>query len=509
MGSSAAEEHLKKIATPIRLMQHVAPTILGYEFAAPEFLLYAENRVLEAVMSPEQRFVMITVPPRHSKSTTFGVGLAAWYLGLFPHHQVIYTSYGEDIASNTGAATRDIHAQYGKELFGRGVSKSAYSSTDWKIEGHQGGMLSVGANGPITGKAGNLVIVDDLYKGPEDANSLANRTKILDWFDQVVRTRIEPGGTLIMMFTRWREDDLIGTLVERGKQEGFAGDHWELINFPAICVAPDEDAVKDGNFDLDLWVDAIDRRPGDALWPMRYPVKVLEQIRANNVGVFNAMYQGDPQPSKGSMFPRDKWRRWSGAPPECGQRIRIWDLAASENAGDWTVGELWGKALDGKMVLLDMERDRLNGDAVSDLVAATALRDGPEVKIYIEQERSGSGKGLVSLYQRLLRGYNVEGVRPEGDKVERTKPYSIIQQRGECIIPETFLHERAFLQEHERFGKGNGHDDCVDPGTYAVQKLIAAGLGTMFIPSLEGGIPDMDNETQMLIAALMFGGAYR
>ncbi len=476
------QEHLRKIATPLRLMQTVGKPELGYEVQTPPHLLYLEGRILEAVMDREhQRFIIVTLPPRHSKTSTIGVGLPAWYLGMFPDDQVIYASYAEDFAVKQGRKVRDLHTHHGLRLFGRGVSKDAFAAADWKLEGAQGGMLSAGNGGPITGVGGNLVIGDDLIKNARDANSEAEKAALIEWYDEVLRTRLEPGGTLILFFTRWRVDDLIGTLLERMGAEGWTGDEYEVINLPALATLPDEiDPAEDPDAAAE-WTDVLGRHVGEALWPERYPAPLLHQMRANKADTFQAMFQGDPRVKEGGMFPRDKWRFYTAdAVPEASRRLRIWDLAASEASGDWTVGALWGTTDDGRLVLYDVQRFRKDPSGVQQTVVSTAARDTAAVPILIEEERAGAGKTVVALYTKALRGFNVEGVRPEGDKELRAKPYSTIVHNGDVWLPSEAPWLEAFLSEHEGFPKMR-HDDMVDTGSYATQKLVAIGETTMLM----------------------------
>ena len=468
---------LSRIATPTAVGLQLNKQALGFDYTVPPHIAYIERRVLDAVLDPKPRFLIVTMPPRHAKSFTIGRLLPLWHIGLFPEKQVIYASYSDEIAADTGSWVKDAMTHFGPSLFGRGVSTGKASAAIWRMQGYSvGGMISVGRGSAITGRPGHLIIGDDLIKNPREANSAAERRALLDWYDEVLRTRLEPGGTIILFFTRWRVDDLIGTLIERQESEGWRGDQYEVINLPALAVPP----IELDEEEREAWRDVLGRAAGDALWPERFDVETLRQLEANNPHSFEAMYQGNPKPGKGGWFERDKWRFRDVAQLEADgeivKRVRVWDLAATKDGGDQTVGALWGLLRDGTFGVLDLIRVRLNGDEVLSLVQRTARVDGNAVKIMIEQEKAGSGKALIDIYRRRLRGFIVEPAVPRGDKETRAKPYNMEQAAGRVWLPVGAPWIDAWRDQHEAFTRTT-HDDMVDTGSYATEELVAKGGG--------------------------------
>lgn len=466
---------LQRVATPTAVGFQLGRKALGFQMQAPPHVLYVERKVVEAIVDPAQRFLLVTMPPRHGKSVTMARLTPLWYTGLFPDNQVIYATYSDDFSKRQGAWVRDIKKAYGPTLFGHGVSPTESASSAWRNDGYIGGMLSVGRGGAITGEPGHLIIGDDLIKNPEEANSTAMRKALLSWFDEVLRIRLEPGGTIILFFTRWRIDDLIGSLIERSETEGWTGDRWEVINLPALAEPPR--GLELSEEELEEWRDVLGRKYGEALWSDRYPREVLLQLRMNNPETFQSMFQGDPRPSEGGWFNRTKWRYFDST-PDLRRTVRIWDLAASESDGDWTVGAKWGLGVDGNLYVLDVIRRRLSGNDVMDLVRDTARADGIATTVYIEQERAGAGKALLSIYKAKMRGFNVLPLQPKGDKESRAKPYNNEQSGGRVLLPVGADWLVKWIDEHESFGKTR-HDDQVDSGSYAVELFLADGGGSM------------------------------
>lgn len=264
-------------------------------------------------------------------------------------------------------------------------------------------------------------------------------------------------------------DDLTG-MIQRTQAEQEGGDPWEEIRLPAIAEAP---KPPDGAPDdwLENWRDVMGRRPGEALWPEVWPEKKLLQIKASILGSdWDSLYQQNPTPAEGGMFKVDSWRTAPAAPP--GLRLcRAWDLAATDGAGDWTVGALVGMDADNRVYVLDIQRFQLEAAAVKREVLRVAKADGKLVPIRIEQERAGAGKAQVSDFKRLLIGYDVRGRKPEGTKEQRAAPYAAQQQDGNVILVNSGTWGPKFIEEHRVFPKGR-HDDQVDAVSSAFDELV-------------------------------------
>lgn len=232
---------------------------------------------------------MVFQPPRHGKSLLISAHYPAWHIGTHPDHRVIVTSHTQSLAARFAGMARDLLTQWGPTHFGVYVDPDHRARGDWQLRGFAGGLLAAGIGGPITGSGANLFIIDDPVKNDEEAISVTYRERVWNWWEATASTRLEPGGIVAVMQTRWHEDDLAGRLLkEEGRIE--EGGRWKVLSLPAI--AEDDDPMG--------------REPGEALWPERWPIEALEQIRQNKTPYWwGAMYQQTP-----GLFGEASW------PPE-------------------------------------------------------------------------------------------------------------------------------------------------------------------------------------------------
>jgi hypothetical protein len=238
---------------------------------------------VEAGQSPRLRIAM---PPRHGKSKITSETYPAWVSGRHPDWRCILTSYEADFAATWGRKARDLVEQYGDRYFGIHVRSDSKAADRWDLEGHDGGMSTAGVNGPITGKGAHVLIIDDPVKDAKDANSETFRRRSQDWYRSTAYTRLEPGGGVILIQTRWHEEDLSGYVAKLADE---TGERWTTLCLPALA--------EEG--------DPLGRRPGDPLWPDRYGLDDLLRIR-KTLGSYwwSALYQQRPQPAEGGTFKR-------------------------------------------------------------------------------------------------------------------------------------------------------------------------------------------------------------
>lgn len=419
--------------------------------------------IVEAVAGRGPRFVVIHCPPRHGKSELISHRTPAWYLGMFPDRQVMLASYEASFAQTWGRKARDLLEEHGEGLYGVEVRADARAADRWYTA--KGGVMAAsGIGGRFTGMGADLLIIDDPVKNAEEARSTTIRAKHIDWWQSTAATRLHPGAVVIVLMTRWHENDLGGYLLSKGSEE--VDEPFVEIRLPAIA--------EDG--------DRLGRARGEALWPARYDLDKLQQIR-QTVGSYwwSAMYQGRPVPEGGGMFKRDWFGTLPTAPAGDAHAIRwvrYWDLAATEQQGgnepDWTVGALVGRSPAGQYIVADVQRVRLTPMGVERLIAQTAHRDGKHVQVWVEQEPGSSGKIVIDHFQRtVLPGFAVRGSRSTGSKVVRADPVSAHAEAGNVLLVNAPWNE-AFLWEHEQFPHGS-HDDQVDALSGAFGVLADAG----------------------------------
>lgn len=314
---------------------------------APHHRLIARH--LEAVERGDVTRLMITMPPRHGKSMLASEFFPAWYMGRNPDHYVVTATYAQELADDFGRKVKNqIEDDSFRGIFpGVGLSDDSRSAKRFHVSGSYGGFehetrqrgafYAVGVGGPLTGRGAHLLLIDDPVKNREDAESEVMRKKTKDWYTSTAYTRLMPGGRIVVIQTRWHEDDLSGWLQAEHTHEG-----WTILNLPAISDA------------------------GDALWPEQYPLEDLERIkRALPSRDWTALYQQRPSPETGDYF-KLEWLHYVDPihiPPTSSMMVYGGsDYAVTADGGDYTVHAVIGVASDGRMYLLDLWRAQASSD---------------------------------------------------------------------------------------------------------------------------------------------------
>lgn len=489
----ATLDEWRKKATPAHLAVYATkdlPDDSDMKWKPYRHHLFMNDLLVDAATDRSRRFVNLSVSVRAGKSLLTTLYFAVWYLGMYPDKRVAIITHSGEFAKQWGEMTRDLFKRVGPELWGLKVSEASASKTLWNIEGRKGGLIALGRGAAIEGQGIDLAILDDLLD-QQAADSPTEMRKAWEWYQEGLRPRLMPGSTTVMVMSRWRVDDPAGRVEEQMK-ENPDGDRWETIHLPAIAECP-----KDEN--PETWRDDLGRKDGEALWPEVWPVEDLMQIKASiDSMVWESRYQQNPSPREGGMFKVDAWMRRPAAPDGL-QLVRCWDLAATKDGGDWTAGVLMGRDHEDRFYVLDVQRFRLDGNEVKKQVLATARSDGKGVLIRIEQERAGAGKAQIADYTRLLIGYNVKGVRPEGTKEQRAAPYAAQQQDGNVYLVNSMAWEKQFVEEHRTFPRGK-HDDTCDAAAGAFDEL-----NQMVPASIESGT---DMSTDQIFGLLTGSNPY-
>lgn len=506
--SDAAGEHLRRIALPSLVGAALGPEIFGAPYVIYPWIAYMERRCLEAIMDEtHERIIIINAPPQTGKSSYIGLFLPFWLTGMFPHKKLMYLAYSDEFSEAKGKEVRQLHYRYGKELFGSEIDRDFDTGKQWRLKGYSGGMLSAGLGGGVTGKPGDIILIDDLLKNAEEARSEATkRNHIAEW-DGTIARRMQPGTTVIIIATRWAEDDLSGTLKARSMEEGYDGPEIEFIEFPAFAE-PEAD-VDLTPAEKETFRDIIGREYGEVLdcrfsrIEGRAPRDFFEKTKSSmDPYAWEAMYQQHPSIREGGLFPKSSWvyeprSTW----PVMEEMVRVWDLAATEGGGDYTVGTKVGRGTDRRFYVMDIQRFRKGAGGVQDMIELQASIDGYNTAIQIEEEKGGSGKTSTEFFKRLLPMHNVTAAKAEGDKVSRVMPGAAMQNRLQVVLPpETeapwvipFVSECSKLMAD---GRGPKNDDQIDTYGYAMMKLVGRSGAALWIPGQgSGGFdPDGDDE---------------
>lgn len=417
-------------------------------------LRYISTRIASGVARGNGRFI-VSAPPRHGKSQLSSIYTPAWALERYPQYKTILTGYGAELTTGFSRQVRDIFTDIDNHsLLNTRIRKDA-SRTEAFLTEQGGGVYAVGLGGAITGRGANILLIDDYIKEIKEALSQAYRDYIWNWFVTTAFTRLEPGGTCIIVATRWHSDDLIGRILEE-----FPG-QWEYIEIPAIATAGD----------------ILGRPVGAPLFPERYPLERLEELRSTLGTIFfEALFQQRPVDESKKItdsqwlktieeadIPDREWEdmRWA----------RVWDLAATEGGGDYTAGAKIGYSRKyNRTVIANIKRGQWSPQEIEKKVRDTALDDGTEVKVYIEQEPGSSGLHLVSHYaNNVLPEFFVEGVPAVNQKLIRAQPLLAAAEGGNVYLLKGPWNE-AFTKEFDSF-PGGENDDQVDTAAAGYQKL--------------------------------------
>ncbi len=422
--------------------------------------------VLQRVANGSVKRLLIQLPPRHSKSEMVSRLFSSYYLKKNPSHFVGICSYSSELSYTLSRAARENYLEAG------GVIKDDVFAVKHFETPEAGGCWSAGVGSSITGKGFHLGIIDDPIKNAEEASSDLIREKSKEWFSSTFYTRAEPNAAIIIIQTRWHEDDLTGWLLS--EETGETPEGWRILCLPALS---DELPPFPSSCEV---IEDFRETHGLALCPARYDETKLAQIRSR-IGEFHfgALYQQQPTSRKGLFFDTSKLEIVDAA-PVLATRWRGWDKAATENAGDFTAGVRLAKTPDGIFYIEDVVRGQFGTAARDATIRHTALQDGLRVKVIGEQEPGSGGKESAQSFTRLLSGFSVRTERATGSKELRADPFSSQLNAGNVKLVRGEWN-KAFIDELRTFPRGR-HDDMVDAASLAFNAANQPSKNWEFVP---------------------------
>jgi predicted phage terminase large subunit-like protein len=448
------------------LLDFTCFTFRGYQ-AEPAHALIAS--VLDKVVAGEITRLMIFAPPQHGKSELASVRLPAYWLGRRPADPVILASYAASLAEAKSRQARQVveSPEY-RLLFPEvGTRRDSRSVSHWELDGRRGSMLAAGVGGPVTGHGALLGIIDDPVENWQEAQSQVVRDTCYEWYRTTFRTRIWERGAIVVIMTRWHDDDLAGRLLREQAGE------WTVLRLPAIAETQAERDA--GAVLLGLPAgqpDPLGREPGEPLCPARFSLAALQALR-RDVGSLGwaGQYQGVPRQPEGNRFKR-AWFPIVDAAPHRARRVRYWDKAASEGEGDFTAGVLMAQA-DGVCYVEGVVRGQWSAGERDRIMRRTAeqdnLRYSHSVRTWVEQEPGSSGKEAAQSSVKLLAGFSIRIDRVTGSKEVRAEPFASQAEAGNIRLVRGPWNA-AFLEEIAAFPNG-AHDDQLDAAAGAFNKL--------------------------------------
>lgn len=427
--------------------------------------------------------MILQLPPQHGKSMSTTETLPSWYLGKWPERRVIEVSYNETFAQKFGRRNREKIKEYGEMLFGISISKGKDSNEEFELSNNIGSMISRGIMSGITGNPGNLIIIDDPIKNREEADSQTIREKHWDEWQNSIKTRLAAGAKIIVIMTRWHEDDLAGRIT--ANEENVT-----VINLP--CEAEENDP--------------LGREPGDPLFPeIGKDKNWLEPFKRSYINdptvegggnrAWLALFQGRPSAQEGNMLKRHWWKYWkpkgvdlppvtvklpngeytnieaAELPDKFDRTLQSWDMTFKDSKGtDLVAGGVWGSK-GASIYKLDLIYERM--DFVATIQAfLTMTEKWPDVTLKLVEDKA-NGPAVISMLRLKVGG--IVPVLPEGSKAARASAVSPLIEAGNVYLPHPMIAGwvNAFIDQCANFPNGV-NDDLVDEMSQALKRFMYA-----------------------------------
>lgn len=454
--SSAASELLRRRIARSKLLDFTQYTNPAYEVASHHKLIADK---LEAVERGEIKRLMITMPPRHGKSELASRRFPAWYLGRNHDKQIIAASYNSDLASDFGREVRNIVAspEFSK-LFKTSLSADSKAANRWHTD--SGGMyVAAGVGTAITGRGADILLIDDPFKDRQEADSEVTRQRVWDWYTSTAYTRLMPGGAIIVINTRWHDDDLSGKLLAEMEN---GGDVWDVLSLPAISN-------------------------NTPLWPEWYPLERLEQIRAVlPARDWNALYQQNPIPDDGDYFKA----AWFGEYEELPQNLRYYgasDYAVTDGGGDYTEHGVIGVDGSGNIYVVDWWKGQTTSDVWIEAKCDLIVKHLP---LCWFGEAGPIRRAVEPFMMRRMQEREaycrIEWLPSISDKPSRARPIQALASMGKVFFPKNAVWKSELMIQLLRFPAAK-HDDGVD-----VLSLFGRGLQIIKPPKAKRKLEDVN-----------------
>jgi predicted phage terminase large subunit-like protein len=411
----------------------------------------------ERVANGTLKRLIINMPPRHTKSEFASFLLPSWFLGKFPEKKIIQTAHTAELSTGFGRKVRNLVSSdiYAK-VFDTKLSTDSKAAGRWNTN-KGGDYFAIGVGGAVTGKGADLLIIDDPHSEQEaKQNNPAVFDGVYEWFTSGPRQRLQPGGAIIIVMTRWAKRDLTGQILKKSGNDGV--DDWEVIEFPAILPS------------------------GTPLWPAFWSKKELDSLKAElPVSKWEAQYQQNPTGNEGAIIKRDQWRIWEGEkPPACDYIIQSWDTAFEKNnRADYSACTTWGifehpnehGNYKTNIILLDAFKERMEFPELKKTALELYKEWEPDTLII---EKRASGAPLI--YELRKIGVPLSEYTPGkgNDKISRVNSIADLFASGVVWCPSTRWADEV-MEELAAFPNGD-NDDLVDSTSQALMRFRQGGF---------------------------------
>ena len=417
-------------------------------------------RAFERVAEGKTKRLIINMPPRHTKSEFASYLLPSWFLGKFPQRKVIQTSHTAELAVGFGRKVRNlVDSDRYKDLFPDVALQADSKAAGRWATNFSGEYFAIGVGGAVTGKGADLLIIDDPHSEQEAALAEVNPEiydKTYEWYTSGPRQRLQPGGAIVVVMTRWSKKDLTGQVLKASAQRG--GDEWEVIEFPALF------------------------ENGKPLWPEFWSLKELLALKEELPNSkWMAQYQQNPTSESSAIVKREWWQMWEKEdPPYCDFTLMSWDTAFEKtNRSDYSACTLWGVFYQpddngveqANIILINAFRDRMEFPTLKRR-AIEEYREWEPDSVIIEKKASGS----PLIYELRAMGIPVQEYTPVkgNDKISRLNSVSDLFASKRVWAPNTAWAEEV-IDEVASFPAGE-HDDYVDSVSLALMRFRRGGF---------------------------------
>ncbi len=422
----------------------------------PEFIEGYHHKIIaekfNKLATGEIKRLIVNMPPRHSKSEFASNYLPAWMIGRNPKLKIIQTTHTAELAVRFGRKAKNlIDSPEYQEVFKTKLQEDSKAAGRWETEGG-GEYFAAGVGGAITGRGADLLIIDDPHK-EQDAMSKEGFDKAYEWYTSGPRQRLQPGGSIVVVMTRWSTKDLTGCLLHGQKE--VKGDQWELVEFPAIMPS------------------------GLPVWPEYWKLDELEKVEATlPIAKWNAQWMQAPTAEEGALIKREWWQDWPhDSPPQTEFIIQSYDTAfLKKETADYSAITTWGMFRDDEnqmhVILLDAEKDRFEFPELRRVAHESYLFWRPQM-VLIEAKASG-----IPLTHELSRmGIPVVNYTPSkgNDKHVRVNTVAPFFESGRVWAPMHKQYAQEVIEECAAFPNGS-HDDYVDSMTQAIMRFRQGGF---------------------------------
>jgi predicted phage terminase large subunit-like protein len=425
----------------------------------PGFILGRHHALMgqkfEEIAEGKVKRLIINMAPRHTKSEFASYLLPSWYLGRYPNKKVIQTSNTADLAVNFGRKVRNLvmSEQY-REVFNVSLRQDSKAAGRWATN-FDGEYFAIGVGGTVTGKGADLLIIDDPHSEQEATGDPAAFDRVFEWYTSGPRQRLQPGGAIVVVMTRWSDRDLTGKIIKEAAKRD-RHEEWEVIELPAIMPS------------------------GNPLWPEFWSIKELEALREElPPSKWNAQYQQTPTGEEGAIVKREWWKLWEkDDPPVCDFIIQSWDTAFTKSErADYSACTTWGvfykdeDKRDPNIIMLDAFQKRMEFPELKDKALSQYKYWEPDACII---EAKAAGAPLV--FELRQMGVLVSEYTPVrgNDKFVRINSVSDLFRSGKVWRPDTRWAEEV-VEQMAAFPNAE-HDDLVDSSVQALIRFRQGGF---------------------------------